>query len=134
MRIHWLLMVIGLSVSQVAAANDGLEQMMVRSWDGAYIPAAVRKPVGEGPFPAILYIHGGVGGGGGKAAAAMRPCGRARRATSWRSNWVGDSATIERHSGRFRQKRTPAPSLVRFSIWWAGKTVSASPARSGSRR
>ena len=45
--------------------------LFVRSYDGAYIPAAWRKPPGDGPFPAILYIHGGVGGHGPKAAARM---------------------------------------------------------------
>lgn len=71
MRVPGLVILIALLVSASAAANDGIEQVMIRSYDGAHIPAAVRKPAGKGPFPAILYIHGGVGGSGGKAAEGM---------------------------------------------------------------
>lgn len=57
---------------EAAQPGDGeIRQVYVRSYDGAYVPAAVRKPAGKGPFPAVLYIHGGVGGGGGKAAERM---------------------------------------------------------------
>jgi acetyl esterase/lipase len=48
-----------------------VERIFVRSYDGAYLPAAWRKPAGDGPLPAILYIHGGVGGHGQDAAARM---------------------------------------------------------------
>jgi dipeptidyl aminopeptidase/acylaminoacyl peptidase len=48
-----------------------IETVYVPSYDGAYVSAALRKPAGTGPFPAILYLHGGVGGSGMKAAANM---------------------------------------------------------------
>lgn len=43
-------------------SGDQPVAVYVRSYDGAYVGAALRKPTGEGPFPAILFIHGGVGG------------------------------------------------------------------------
>lgn len=39
------------------------EEVYVRSFDGAYIHAVFRQPRGGGPFPAVMFIHGGVGGG-----------------------------------------------------------------------
>lgn len=39
-----------------------IRQVYVPSYDGVFVPAALRKPAGDGPFPAVLYIHGGVGG------------------------------------------------------------------------
>jgi dipeptidyl aminopeptidase/acylaminoacyl peptidase len=51
--------------------EEKLSQLYVPSYDGTYIAAALRKPAGEGPFPAILYIHGGVGGSGIKAMEQM---------------------------------------------------------------
>jgi len=57
--------------AQQAADEPKVHHVFVRSYDGAYIPAAWRKPQGDGPFPAILYIHGGVGGSGPQAAARM---------------------------------------------------------------
>ena len=35
---------------------------LVFTLDGAYVPAVVRKPAGEGPFPAVMCLHGGSGG------------------------------------------------------------------------
>ena len=70
-------LILGIAFSQTAtclfAADDDrpAEQVFVRSYDGAYIPAAWNKPPGDGPFPAILYIHGGVGGSGPEAATRM---------------------------------------------------------------
>lgn len=51
--------------------GEEIQQLYVLSYDGVYIPAALRKPAGNGPFPAVLFIHGGVGGSGLKAAEAM---------------------------------------------------------------
>jgi dipeptidyl aminopeptidase/acylaminoacyl peptidase len=39
-----------------------LSAVYVRSYDGAFMPAFLQKPAGDGPFPAILLIHGGTGG------------------------------------------------------------------------
>ena len=66
-----LLTLAGPALGAATAAEQGIQSSYVRSYDGAYIPAAIRKPSGEGPFPAILYIHGGVGGSGTKAAETM---------------------------------------------------------------
>ncbi|MCX6635801.1 MAG: alpha/beta fold hydrolase [Acidobacteria bacterium] len=38
-------------------------EVYVKSFDAAYVTAAIRKPPSPGPLPAILFIHGGVGGG-----------------------------------------------------------------------
>ena len=51
-----------LSPVVVALAEGEPQSVYVRSYDGAYIGAGIRKPPGEGPFPAILFIHGGLGG------------------------------------------------------------------------
>jgi len=39
------------------------EEIFVRSFDGAYIQTVLRLPRGQDPHPAIMFIHGGVGGG-----------------------------------------------------------------------
>ena len=39
-------------------------QTWIKARDGVYIAAAVRKPRGEGPFPAIILFHGAPGGRG----------------------------------------------------------------------
>ena len=40
------------------------EEVYVRSFDSTYLAAYLRIPPGEGPHPAIMFIHGGVGGVG----------------------------------------------------------------------
>ncbi len=54
-----------------ASAEEEIRQVYVQSYDGVYVPAALRKPAGDGPFPAILFIHGGVGGSGFEAVKNM---------------------------------------------------------------
>ena len=44
------------------AMGQETEEVYVRSFDGAYIHAIFRLPRGEGPHPAIMFIHGGIGG------------------------------------------------------------------------
>ena len=39
-------------------------QTYIKSADGAYVAAAIRKPRGDGPFPAIIIFHGAPGGRG----------------------------------------------------------------------
>ncbi|MGH8244873.1 MAG: alpha/beta hydrolase family protein [Gammaproteobacteria bacterium] len=51
--------------------EESIRQVYVPSYDGVFVAAALRKPAGDGPFPAILYIHGGVGGSGLKAMERM---------------------------------------------------------------
>jgi dipeptidyl aminopeptidase/acylaminoacyl peptidase len=41
-----------------------VEQVYIKSKDGLYIAAAMRKPAGDGPFPALIYFHGAPGGRG----------------------------------------------------------------------
>lgn len=47
-------------------------RVYVHAYDGTYLAAAIRRPEGEGPFPAILFVHGGLGGGGAKATGRVR--------------------------------------------------------------
>ena len=65
------MLVLAIVANAVPSEDEGIQHVYVRSYDGAYIPAALRKPEGKGPFPAILYIHGGVGGNGMEAAVRM---------------------------------------------------------------
>ncbi len=51
-------------VRVVSEADSPLQQTYVKSKDGAYVAAAIRKPRGEGPFPAIVIFHGAPGGRG----------------------------------------------------------------------
>ena len=67
-----LILICTLTVLEAApAAERETQTLYVRSYDGAYIPVAVSKPAGDGPFPAILFIHGGVGGSGPKALPTL---------------------------------------------------------------
>lgn len=51
-------------VAQVADRSADGDSYKLMSFDGTYVAVKVRKPDGEGPFPAILFLHGGIGGGG----------------------------------------------------------------------
>jgi dipeptidyl aminopeptidase/acylaminoacyl peptidase len=51
-------------VRVVSEADSPVQQVYVKSKDGAYVAAAIRKPKGDGPFPAILFFHGAPGGRG----------------------------------------------------------------------
>jgi len=48
----------------VSEADSPVQQTWIKARDGVYIAAAVRKPKGEGPFPAIVMFHGAPGGRG----------------------------------------------------------------------
>jgi dipeptidyl aminopeptidase/acylaminoacyl peptidase len=48
----------------VSEKDSPVMQTWVKARDGVYIAAAVRKPVGNGPFPAIVMFHGAPGGRG----------------------------------------------------------------------
>lgn len=60
-----------IGATSICAAEQAPRQITIESYDGTFIAAAVRKPAGDGPFPAVLFIHGGVGSAGGKAAERM---------------------------------------------------------------
>ena len=51
-------------VAKAAAQSANEDSFKLMSFDGTYIAVKVRKPEGEGPFPAVLILHGGIGGGG----------------------------------------------------------------------
>lgn len=51
-------------VHVVSAADSPVVERYIKSKDGAYVAAAIRKPKGAGPFPALLYFHGAPGGRG----------------------------------------------------------------------
>ena len=38
------------------------EQLYVPTFDGTFLYAELRLPPGDGPHPAVVYIHGGRGG------------------------------------------------------------------------
>jgi dienelactone hydrolase len=51
-------------VHVVSEADSPVQQTWIKARDGVYIAAAVRKPKGAGPFPAIIMFHGAPGGRG----------------------------------------------------------------------
>ena len=48
----------------VSETDSPVMQTWIKAKDGVYVAAAVRKPKGEGPFPAIVMFHGAPGGRG----------------------------------------------------------------------
>ena len=51
-------------VRVVSETESPVQQLYVKSKDGLYVAAALRKPKGNGPFPALVYFHGWYGGRG----------------------------------------------------------------------
>lgn len=51
-------------VHVVSEERSPIERVYIKSRDGAYVAAAIRKPPGNGPFPAIVMFHGAPGGRG----------------------------------------------------------------------
>ncbi len=51
-------------VNVVSEADSPVAPVYVKTKDGLYVAAAIRKPKGEGPFPAIIFFHGAPGGRG----------------------------------------------------------------------
>jgi dipeptidyl aminopeptidase/acylaminoacyl peptidase len=48
----------------VSEAVSPVRQVYIKSKDGLYVAAAMRKPQGDGPFPVLIYFHGYPGGRG----------------------------------------------------------------------
>jgi dipeptidyl aminopeptidase/acylaminoacyl peptidase len=48
----------------VSEAHSPVQQVYIKAKDGLYIAAAIRKPKGDGPFPALIMFHGAPGGRG----------------------------------------------------------------------
>jgi dipeptidyl aminopeptidase/acylaminoacyl peptidase len=51
-------------VRVVSEADSPVQQAYIKTKDGLYVAAAIRKPKGDGPFPAIVMFHGAPGGRG----------------------------------------------------------------------
>jgi dienelactone hydrolase len=51
-------------VRVVSEDDSPVLQTYIKSKDGVYVAAAIRKPKGGGPFPAIVMFHGAPGGRG----------------------------------------------------------------------
>ncbi len=51
-------------VRAVSERESPIQQTYIKAKDGLYIAAAIRKPQGAGPFPAIIIFHGAPGGRG----------------------------------------------------------------------
>ena len=51
-------------VRVVSEADSPIEKTYIKTKDGLYIAAAIRKPKGPGPFPALIHFHGAPGGRG----------------------------------------------------------------------
>jgi dipeptidyl aminopeptidase/acylaminoacyl peptidase len=51
-------------VHVVSEQDSPVQQLFVKTKDGLYVAAALRKPKGDGPFPALVYFHGAPGGRG----------------------------------------------------------------------
>lgn len=51
-------------VHVVSEADSPVERLYIQSKDGLYVAAALRKPKGDGPFPALIHFHGAPGGRG----------------------------------------------------------------------
>jgi dienelactone hydrolase len=51
-------------VHVVSEADSPIEKSYIKAKDGLYIAAAIRKPKGAGPFPAVIMFHGAPGGRG----------------------------------------------------------------------
>jgi dipeptidyl aminopeptidase/acylaminoacyl peptidase len=51
-------------VRVVSETDSPVQQAYIKTKDGLYVAAAIRKPKGDGPFPAIVMFHGAPGGRG----------------------------------------------------------------------
>lgn len=51
-------------IHAVSESVSPVEQVYIKAKDGVYVAAAIRKPKGNGPFPALIMFHGAPGGRG----------------------------------------------------------------------
>jgi dipeptidyl aminopeptidase/acylaminoacyl peptidase len=51
-------------IHAVSEAASPVQQVYVKTKDGLYVAAAMRKPQGNGPFPVLIHFHGAPGGRG----------------------------------------------------------------------
>jgi predicted acyl esterase len=48
----------------VSETDSPVQQIYIKTKDGLYVAAALRKPKGNGPFPALIHFQGAPGGRG----------------------------------------------------------------------
>jgi len=48
----------------VSESQSPVQQVYIKTKDGLYVAVAMRKPAGNGPFPALIHFHGAPGGRG----------------------------------------------------------------------
>jgi dienelactone hydrolase len=51
-------------IHAVSEAVSPVQQVYIKTKDGLYVAAAMRKPQGNGPFPVLIHFHGAPGGRG----------------------------------------------------------------------
>jgi len=51
-------------INVVSEIDSPVQKTYIRAKDGVYVAAAIRKPEGDGPFPALIVFHGAPGGRG----------------------------------------------------------------------
>ena len=51
-------------VRTVSESKCPVQRLYVKTKDGLYVSAALRKPKGDGPFPVLIFVHGWAGGRG----------------------------------------------------------------------
>lgn len=51
-------------IRTVSEQESPVQQVYIKSKDGLYVAAAMRKPQGNGPFPVLIHFHGAPGGRG----------------------------------------------------------------------
>jgi dipeptidyl aminopeptidase/acylaminoacyl peptidase len=51
-------------IRMISETESPVERMYIKTRDGLYVAAAMRKPKGEGPFPVLIHFHGAPGGRG----------------------------------------------------------------------
>jgi dienelactone hydrolase len=51
-------------IKVVSEADSPVQPVYIKTKDGLYVAAALRKPKGDGPFPALIHFHGAPGGRG----------------------------------------------------------------------
>lgn len=48
----------------VSESDSPIQQVYIKTKDGLYVSAAMRRPKGPGPFPVLIHFHGAPGGRG----------------------------------------------------------------------
>ena len=97
----------------VSEADSPVEKVYIKSKDGVYVAAAMRKPKGDGPFPVLVHFHGAPGGRG------------MEQLVGWARGDFGGPTTRVAAAPAFGYDRGSAP---RVRAWLSGR---ASPSHGG---